>query len=144
MMHLRTAIPVTPAARSCSRQRGFTLLEIMVALVLIAVGMAAVMTTITTNIHNTAGLKQRTFAHWVAMNTLAELHISKKWPIRNDDGDMLMANHEWHWELKTKKPKQLPKELRSNIQEVEIRVFANEKDENSIVTLSTYITKPVS
>lgn len=125
-------------------QRGFTLLEIMVALMLIAVGMAAAMTTITTNVHNAAGLKERTFAHWVAMNTLAELHLTQKWPIRDDDGDMLMANHEWHWELKTKKPTLLPKELQNNVQEVEIRVFANDKDEDSIVSLSTYITKPAS
>ncbi|MEJ2179215.1 MAG: type II secretion system minor pseudopilin GspI [Gammaproteobacteria bacterium] len=64
------------------RNRGFTLIEVIVALGIIATAMAAVMMTVSANVRNATGLKERTLAHWVAMNKMAELHIVnyKEWP----------------------------------------------------------------
>ena len=69
-----------PLRRATCRQHGFTLLEVMVALAVIAFALAAAVSAVSGNTRNAAGLQQRTYAHWVAMNKMAELQISQQWP----------------------------------------------------------------
>jgi general secretion pathway protein I len=119
--------------------QGFTLLEVLVALGIVAVGMAAIMQTVSTNIYNASGLKERTFAHWVAMNKMAELHINndKEWPATRKTSDtMLMANHEWHWSMEVEKTED------ETVRRVYIRVRTNGDDEFPLVTLVGFVSKP--
>jgi len=120
------------------RNNGFTLIEVIVALGIIAVCMAAVMTTVTTNARNAAGLKERTFAHWVAMNKMAELHINnKEWPAtRTTTGTELMAEHEWYWTMKVEKTED------DSVRRVYIRIRSNEDDEFPLTTLVGFVAKP--
>lgn len=121
------------------RQHGFTLIEVIVALGIIATAMAAAMMTVSTTAHNAAGLKERTFAHWVAMNQMAELHVmnDKEWPaIRKTTGTALMAEHEWHWEQEVEKTPV------DKIRKVTIRVRVNEEDEYPMATLTGYVQQP--
>ncbi|WP_455206615.1 type II secretion system minor pseudopilin GspI [Kaarinaea lacus] len=121
------------------RQKGFTLIEVIVALGIIATAMAAVMMTVSANARNAAGLKERTFAHWVAMNKMAELHINndREWPaIKKSTGTALMAEHEWHWEQEVEKT---PVE---KIRKVYIRVRVNEDDEYPMATLVGFVQEP--
>jgi len=121
------------------QERGFTLIEVMVALGIIAIAMAAVMMTVTANVRNATGLKERTLAHWVAMNKMAELHImnDKEWPsIKKTTGETLMAEHEWHWEQEVEKT---PVE---KIRKVYIRVRSDEDDEYPLITLVGFVQQP--
>ena len=116
------------------------------ALAVIAIGLAAVMTTVTSNVSNASGLKDRTIAHWVAMNALAELQVSRDWPSTSTKEDSeIMANHEWHIKRIVKKPEndllKKNKELRNNVREIEIQVRRNDDDEFPVITLTTYIVK---
>jgi general secretion pathway protein I len=120
-------------------QNGFTLIEVIVALGIIATAMAAVMMTVSSTARNAAGLKERTFAHWVAMNQMAELHImnDREWPaIKKTTGTALMAEHEWHWEQEVEKT---PVE---KIRKVTIRVRVNEEDEYPMAALVGYVQEP--
>jgi general secretion pathway protein I len=81
--------------------RGFTLLEVMVALAVIALGMAAVIKTVTTTTSNTIHLRDKTFAYWVAQNQIAEIELTTGNPKKGfSDGEEELAGITWHWTRK--------------------------------------------
>lgn len=57
---------------------GFTLLEVMVALVILAVALAALVKTGADHARNTVYLQERTMAHWVGQNVLAEFQTGMR------------------------------------------------------------------
>ncbi len=77
---------------------GFTLIELLVALAIVTVGMAAVMSALTSSANTASYLRDRTFAQWVALNQIANLRLSgQKPPTGNSDGDTDFAGRSWHW-----------------------------------------------
>lgn len=60
--------------------RGFTLVEILVALAIVAVALAAGMRALAQGADNASALKARTLALWVAQNQLAAAQIAVPWP----------------------------------------------------------------
>lgn len=86
-----------------SRQHnsGFTLLEVMVALTIIALGMAAVIKTVASTTVNSAYLRDKSFAYWVAQNQMAELELTAAKPkIGFTDGNEKLAGVTWYWTRK--------------------------------------------
>ena len=81
------------------RIRGFTLIELVVALAVIAIGMTAVLHAASQAAHAGSFLKQRTVAHWVASNQAAEFSINREWPDPGViTGTETMADQTWRWE----------------------------------------------
>ena len=121
------------------RIKGFTLLEVMVALAVIAMALAAATSAVSGNIRNASGLQQRTYAHWVAMNKLAEMQLANQWPAtKTTKGSSLMAKQEWYWSTKvTKTPDGF-----DLIRKVDITVRLNEDDESSLITLTGFVGQP--
>lgn len=68
-------------ARSRSRRasRGFTLVEIAVALALLAIALTAVTRAANTGIETHRALRERALAQWVARNRIAERLSSQRW-----------------------------------------------------------------
>jgi len=128
---------INPGFLKATRCRGFTLLEVIVALAVIAFSLAAAASAVSGSARNASGLQQRTYAHWVAMNQMTELHVDKKWPsIRTTKGSTLMARHEWFWSVKvTKTPNE-------KIRRVDVRVRPDEGDESPLVTLTGFVGQP--
>jgi general secretion pathway protein I len=60
--------------------RGFTLVEILVALAIIAVALAAGMRALAQATDSASALKQRTLALWVAQNRVAAASLESPWP----------------------------------------------------------------
>jgi general secretion pathway protein I len=81
-----------------SRRRGFTLIEVLVALAIVAIGMAAVLGALTSSANTSVYLRDKTFAQWVALNQIALLRLSGQMtPSGNSDGDTDFAGRKWHW-----------------------------------------------
>ncbi|MGE0113568.1 MAG: type II secretion system minor pseudopilin GspI [Steroidobacteraceae bacterium] len=79
---------------------GFTLIEVLAALIIISLGMLAVIQAVSQTINNANYLREKTIAHWVAMNKLTEVRLGMSTPPGgNSDGDVDMAGTMWHWRM---------------------------------------------
>ncbi len=119
---------------SISKKQGFTLLEVLVALAVIAIGLAAVMKVSIENAENARYLRDKTLAHWVAMNVLTEIQIREESP-KLDEGTAMMAAREWVWVLKVSET--MDKDLRR----LNIEVYYNSKEEEPIAVLVGFMAK---
>ena len=83
-------------------KRGFTILEVLVALMVIAVSLGAVVATVASVSRNETQIESKVFARWVAMNQLEKLQIEQAWPaIGTSTGTEEMARRKWKWSQKT-------------------------------------------
>lgn len=81
------------------RAGGFTLLEVMVALAIVAIGLIAAFNGVIQMAHSTSTLRERALADWIAMNQISEIRISGDFPdVGSFDGDTEFAGREWRWE----------------------------------------------
>lgn len=120
-----------------NQQQGFTLIEIIISLVVISVALGAVIATTGNSIKHGTHIKEKTIALWVAQNAIAEISIEKKWPSKGIKSDnAMMAGKNWFIKSDIK---QTPNE---NIRRMDLSVFSDEKAEDKVVSLTTYILKP--
>jgi general secretion pathway protein I len=84
--------------RAAERDPGFTLIEILVALAILAVALAAGMRSVAQASDAATLLKQRTLALWVAQNRLAAAQLASPWPALGvREGVALQARSEFVW-----------------------------------------------
>lgn len=83
-----------------SRMRGFTLLEVMVALAIFATLATAVLSASQYVLKQTVGVEERLLAAWVADNQLSELRLQtavavgqQQWVVHMDRRDWLLRQH---------------------------------------------------
>ncbi len=80
-------------------QLGFTLLEILIALSIAAVGFGAVSRSLYQNIHVAERLSNKLVATWIASNTLAEMHIARQYQLSGGfNNDREMGGQRWRVE----------------------------------------------
>jgi general secretion pathway protein I len=107
-------------------QRGFTLIEVVVALIVVSLGMLAVIETVGGTARNSSYLRDKTIAHWVAMNKLTEVRVLPNAPAVDKTSDEVeMAGRDWRWTMEVK---QTPVE---SIRRIDISVRPAEAPEKS-------------
>lgn len=75
---------------------GFTLIEVMVALVVVAIGMMAVSTQLNRYTVASTYVEQKTLASWIATNKITELSIGPTWPTVDEyEEDLEFAGQQW-------------------------------------------------
>jgi len=83
----RAARAATAARAAAKREDGFSLIEALVALAVLAIATVGLMRTVESHIDSTRGVERRTAAMWAAENRLAELEAGIAAP--SDAVDML-------------------------------------------------------
>ncbi len=88
------------------RRRGFTLIEILVALAIVAIGMAAVLGALTSSASTVLFMRDKTLAQWVALNHIAEARLQNQagqvpQTGNTTTGDVDYAGQKWHWRQQT-------------------------------------------
>jgi general secretion pathway protein I len=130
--------------------RGFTLLEVLVAMVVLALSLGAVIQTAADYTLNQAYLRDRTYAEWVARNqlatTLLEGQLEAAWPsigqqkgeVEFPESSSEVGGREWRWVMKVS---QTPED---DLRRLEIEVFPLNADEEQppLARLSGFMGKP--
>lgn len=78
---------------------GFTLLEVLVALVVVAVAVAALARAGSQVLDSQAELESRSWALWVADNALAELRLESAVIPGQRRGNAALGGRDWYWEM---------------------------------------------
>ncbi len=118
--------------------RGFTLLEIMVALAVLALAMGALIKTASDFTSNQTYLRDRTMTAWVARNVLVQYQLDNQWPrVGEKKGTLKMGWQEWEWLADIS---QTDEEKLRRI-DVEVRALDSE-DDDPITVLSGFLKQP--
>ncbi len=116
---------------------GFTLIEVMVALVIVAFGMMAVHTMLNTYVAASAYVEQKTLASWIATNKLTELSIGPTWPSLGDSTeDIEFASRQWRYEIEVSETP-VP-----NLRRVDVSVSLVDDPERVVHKVSALIEPP--
>jgi general secretion pathway protein I len=116
--------------------RGFTLLESLVALAILAIAMAAILRAAGGEINHTEDLRMRLLANWVAENRLA-LHAARgDWiSVGTQDGEDTQAGVKllWHEEISDSP--------NPSFRRIEISVFPADDKTHSLRRLTGYLVQ---
>ncbi len=119
-----------------TKNSGFTLIEVMVALTIIAISLGALLSTSGTQANSASYLKLKTLAHWVAVNELTQLRIAREFPATGDKkGSTEMANKEWYWTRTTKETED------KNARQVTFSVYQDKQRKKNLTSLTGYANR---
>ena len=80
--------------------RGFTLIEVIVAMIIIGLGMLAAIQAVSQTAGDSGYLRDKTIAHWIAMNRLTESRLQKTAPgIDKTSDEVEMGGRRWKWTM---------------------------------------------
>lgn len=116
-------------------EQGMTLVEVLVALLVVALALAAAIRSVDAGVVNTDYLKQRSIAHWVAMNHANELQLNLRTAKTNEQYEAEMAGQVWQVQSEIKPTTD------KNILRVEINVKKERDAESSLANMITYVGK---
>jgi len=82
------------------RSRGFTLIEVLAALVIVSLGMLGVIQAVSQTASNSVYLRDKTLAHWIAMNRVTETRLAAQPPdIDSSSDEVDYAGRRWRWTM---------------------------------------------
>lgn len=77
---------------------GFTLIEVLIALLIVATALGTATKVMLGAANNGAALADQTAAQWVGLNQLSTLKLRRQWPVRSESGQEEMMQRTWIWE----------------------------------------------
>ena len=117
--------------------KGFTLLELLVAVAILTIVALTSLSNNSTIISNNSYLREKTLAHWVAMNKAAELRLNGIWLSGKQEGVAIMADRKWQWIISGKTTPD------PDIQLINIEIRPDTKNKQApLAALTMYLGQP--
>lgn len=102
-----------------ARNQGFTLLEVLVAVVIVAIAMGALLSGFARYAEQAGYIRQRTLATWIAHNRMNELMLEPAWPdTGTKEDDVEMAGAEWRYRIEVRNTDD------PQLRRIDLRVYA--------------------
>lgn len=81
------------------QSRGFTLIEVLVAMVVAAIGIGALLATLSSSAEAIGHLREKSFAEWIALNRISETRLNSGSNAATGvtSGEVEYANIKWKW-----------------------------------------------
>lgn len=155
-------IPFKNCSLPRAKQRGFTLLEAMIALMIVAMALPALITLVLTQLDGSAAIRDKTYAYWVAENQLTRVRLLQQQKAKKalsdykvpekDSGTVDMMGLRWQWQMKSIAMDTLPVPGFTRI-EIAVRLVgtadgaslgrsAVDEDQPALARLTGYISDP--
>jgi len=118
------------------QQQGFTLLEVLIALAILAIALAAAIKGVSSHVSNLVYLKERSLGHWVGLNALTELRVSGQLPSSGEiKGDETMAGREFKWVITVTEVEG------GDVRRLDVKVSPEDDDERQLSSMVAYVGK---
>jgi len=118
----------------CAKSAGFTLIEVLVALAIVAIALMSALRAAGQGTSNVGELRSRLLAGWVAENMLAEHRARRDWlPLGIQRGTGRQGGLDFTWReevITTPNP---------SFRRVDIRVFATAEESHSLAHLAGFV-----
>ena len=117
-------------------QSGFTLLEVLVALVIIAIALGAATRAAHIATDSAFKMKQRLVATWVAQNRMAETRARHLWPSQGvNSGETQQAGMQFMWQ------ETVSDATDPMFRKVEVKIFSIDNKDYALATLTGYASQ---
>ncbi len=121
-----------------SEQLGFTLIEVMVALLVVGIALPALMFQLGAQLDATDRFRQQTIASWVAKNQMSHLQLDAAAGMMTTaafrEGETELAGRRWSWQLSVEETP-VPGLLRHRLD-----VAAKERPADTLASLTSYLS----
>ena len=116
---------------------GFTLLEVLVALAILAITLSAIIKSTGSQAQTLDWLRSKTIAQWVASNHLTQLRIQKAWLETGKTEDKVeMGLKSWYWQMEVSNTSD------ARMRKIKLTVFEDEEKSRAVVTVIGFLAKP--
>lgn len=120
-----------------SRRKGFTLVEVLVALAIVAIALMSALRAAGEGTNNVGELRSRLLAGWVAENLLAEHRARADWlPLGVQRGSAREGGLDFAWREEVIATPNVA------FRRVEVRVFAGAEETHALAHLAGFIVNP--
>ncbi len=120
-------------AERLPRARGFTLLEVLIGVLVLAIALLALTRTASVQAEQFAALRERTLAGWLAQDLLAETRLGSTLPATgSSNGTRRFGLGDWRWEVRVQATDA------ATIRRIDVRVFAAADRDHALAELSGF------
>ena len=120
-----------------ARTAGFTLLEAMVALVIVALGMMAVNKALNDYVVGASSFEEKTLASWIGTNEITAMSVGPTWPpVGTHDEDVDFAQRHWRCHIVVTETDVM------NLHRVDVSVSLKDRPERVLDKVSGLVEPP--
>jgi len=120
-----------------TNQRGLTLIEVMVAVAILAFSLTALVNMTGQSVNTLSYLEKKAYAQWVAVNKINELESGMEWPaVGRRQGQQSMGGVAWFWQVKTSNTES------TDLRRLDVTVKQNKDDDDALYSLTAFSNRP--